>query len=78
MPREHAIPLFSQATVLPISFIHFRQLSKLMWDISHDMAPKDICINFRMVSDIHRYKTRLIHMQGIYMVEAISMVHAYY
>lgn len=66
MPRGHAIPLFSQANVLPISFIHFRLLCKLMWDISHAMAPKGICSNFRMVSDIHGYKTRSVSKCNFY------------
>jgi len=74
MPREHAIPLFSQAKALPISFIHFRQLCKLMWDISHDLAPTDICNNFSKISDIHGHRTRSATKSNFYIERSSTKV----
>ena len=38
--REHAIPLFAKANILPATFLYYEAVSKLMFDVHNQRAPK--------------------------------------
>ena len=40
--RDHAIPLFLKAEILPIHCLHYKLLAETMHDISNDLKQKDI------------------------------------
>ena len=37
--HDHAIPLFLEANVLPITFLYYESVSSLMYDIDNGKAP---------------------------------------
>ena len=44
--RDRAIPLFLNAHILPINFMHYKLLAETMHDVSNDLVPsnlKDLC-----------------------------------
>ena len=55
--RDHAIPLFLEANVLPITFLYHECVSSLMYDINSNNAPIKCCIYLRK----HTAFTRIIH-----------------
>ena len=55
---QHAVPLFTDAGVLPIQFTYYELIANLMFDIRHNNAPCNIRDLFQDVSDIHSYNTR--------------------
>lgn len=56
--REHAIPLFTKAKVLPVTFLYYEAVSKLMFDVHNQSAPINILKLFTKTSQIHTYNTR--------------------
>ena len=56
--KEHAIPLFINAKILPITFLYYEVVCKLMFDIHKDSAPSNIMKLFTRTSNIHTYNTR--------------------
>ena len=52
--NQHAIPLFSDASILPLQFSYYELTANLTFDIRHRNAPR----NIRDISNIHRYNTR--------------------
>ena len=40
--HDHAIPLFLEANVLPITFLYHESVSSLMCDINNDKAPANM------------------------------------
>ena len=56
--REHAIPLFIKAKVLPVTFLYYVAVSKLMFDVHNQSAPINILKLFTKTSHIHTYNTR--------------------
>ena len=56
--KEHAIPLFVNAKILPITFLYYEVVCKLMFDIHKDSAPSNIMKLFTRTSNIHTYNTR--------------------
>ena len=59
--REHAIPLFIKANVLPVTFLYYVAVSKLMFDVHNQSAPINILKLFTKTSHIHTiliYNTR--------------------
>ena len=56
--KEHAIPLFVNAKILPITFLHYEGVCKLMFDVHNDSAPSNITKLFTRTSNIHTYNTR--------------------
>ena len=56
--REHAIPLFAKAKILPVTFLYYEAVSKLMFDVHNQSAPINILKLFTKISHIHTYNTR--------------------
>ena len=57
--KEHAIPLFVNAKILPISFVYNEAVCKLMLDVHNNSAPSNITKLFTRTSNIHTYNPRL-------------------
>ena len=58
--HEHAIPLFLEANMLPITFLYYESISTLMYDINNSCrAPTNMLNLFQKMSNIHSYNTRL-------------------
>ena len=53
--REHAIPLFTKAKILPVTFLYYEAVSKLMFDVHNQSAPINILKLFTKTSHIHTY-----------------------
>ena len=62
----HAIPLFIDANILPISFLYFKSVSYLMHDIHTNSAPSKIVNLFSQISSIHPYNTRSSSKNNMY------------
>ena len=58
--HDHAIPLFLEANVLPITFLYlyYESISALMHDINNDKAPVNMSNLFQKTSNIQSYNTR--------------------
>ena len=56
--HDHAIPLFLEANVLPITFLYYESVSALMHDINNDKAPVNMSNSFQKTPSIHSYNTR--------------------
>ena len=56
--KEHAIPLFVTAKILPITFLYYEAVYKLMFDIHKDSAPSNFMKLFMRTLNIHTYNTR--------------------
>ena len=56
--RDHAIPLFLEANVLPITFLYHECVASLMYDINSNNAPINMLHLFKETSSIHSYNTR--------------------
>ena len=56
--KEHAIPLFVNAKILPITFLYNEAVCKLMLDVHNNSAPSNITKLFTRTSNIHTYNTR--------------------
>ena len=56
--KEYAIPLFVNAKILPITFLYYEAVCKLMFDVHNDGAPSNITKLFTRTSNIHTYNTR--------------------
>ena len=64
----HAIPLFIDANILPISFLYFKSVSCLMHDIHTNTAPSKIVNLFSQTSSIHAYNSPL-NFQSLLLVK---------
>ena len=40
--REHAIPLFIDADILPVSFMYYKSIASIMHDINNNISPQNI------------------------------------
>ena len=56
--RDHAIPFFLDAGILPISFLYYENICALMHDVCHERAPRNITDLFIDTKSIHSYNTR--------------------
>ena len=56
--RDHAVPFFKNTTNLPVNMLYFESVSKLMYDVNNDLAPKNITDLFTQVATVHTYGTR--------------------
>lgn len=56
--NQHAIPLFSDAGILPLQFSYYELAANLMFDIRRRNAPRNIRDLFEDISNIHSYNTR--------------------
>jgi len=55
--NEHNIPLFINAKFLPLNFLYYKTLSKLMHDVSTASVPINICNLFTKMFSVHSYNT---------------------
>ena len=65
--RSHAIPLFVSANVLPLNMLYFETVCFLLYDISTNSAPQNICDLFTCSSDVHTYNTRFSDADNLYL-----------
>ena len=56
--REHAIPLFISANILPVDMLYYKSMSILMHDINCKTAPSKLLDLFTCADSVHSYKTR--------------------
>ena len=56
--REHAVPLFIDADILPVSFMYYKTVANLMHDINNNNSPTNLLNLFEKTSTIHSYYTR--------------------
>ena len=56
--REHAIPLFIDADILPVTFMYYKSIARLMHDINNNHSPPNLLNLFEKTSTIHSYNTR--------------------
>ena len=56
--REHAIPLFNDADILPVSFMYCKTVVSLMHDINSNNSPTNLFNLFEKNSTIHSQHTR--------------------
>ena len=43
--REHAIPLFIDADILPVSFMYYKTVANLMHDINNNNSPSNLLLD---------------------------------
>ena len=56
--REHAVPFLKNTANLPFNMLYFESVSKLMYDVYNDLAPKNITDLFTQIATVHFYRTR--------------------
>jgi hypothetical protein len=56
--RDHAVPFFKNTNNLPINMLYVETVSKLMYDISHNSAPRNVMDLFTQVATVHSYNTK--------------------
>ena len=56
--REHTIPLFIDANILPVSSMYYKTVASLMHDINSNNSPTNLLNLFEKTSTIHLYHTR--------------------
>ena len=64
--NQHAIPLFSDAGILPLQFSYYELAANLMFDIRRRDAPRNIRDLFEDISNIHSYNTRSSASKNFY------------
>ena len=64
--RDHAIPLFLNAHILPINFMHYKLLAETMHDVSNDLVPSNLKDLFVPTAKIHFYNTRASTSNNFY------------
>ena len=55
--REHTIPLFIDADILPMTFMYYKSVARLMHDINSNHSPPNLLNSFEKTSIIHSYDT---------------------
>ena len=64
--RDHAIPLFLNAHILPINFMYYKLLAETMHDVSNDLVPSNLKDFFVSTAKIHSYYTRASVSKNFY------------
>ena len=64
--NEHAIPFFTDANILTLTFSYYESIANLMYDVRHGVSPKSIQALFEYVSSIHQYNTRSSESRNLY------------
>ena len=64
--KEHAIPLFVNAKILPQNFLYYESVCNLMYDVNNNIAPTNILNLFSRTSSIHSYNTRSSTSENFY------------
>jgi len=74
--NQHAIPLFVDANILPLTFSYYESIAKLMYDVQHGISPKSIEALFEYVSGILQYNTRSSESHNFYIKHSRLSIHA--
>ena len=69
--RDHSIPFFVDANILPLSFLYYEHVSNLLHDINNNNAPLKILKLFQKTSSTHAY----MHYAIIHLREFLSTKH---
>ena len=64
--RYDAIPLFLNAHILPINFMHYKLLAETMHNVSNDLVPRNLKDLFIPTAKIHSYNTRASASKNFY------------
>ena len=56
--REHELPLFIRANILPVDMLYYKAIANLMHDIHCKTAPMNLIELFTNIDSIHSYNTR--------------------
>ena len=64
--RDHAIPLFVNAHILSINFMHYKLLAETMYDVSNDLVPSNLKDLFVPTAKIHSHNTRTSVSKNFY------------
>ena len=67
--HDHAIPLFLEANVLPITFLYYESLSTLIDYINNDKAPANVLNLFQKTSNSHS-NNRRSSMSGKFFIKS--------
>ena len=68
--QDHAIPLFYDFKILPMSFLYFYNTACFMHDIVNGKSPLHITTLFTNVCDVHSYNTRAAARKNLYQPRA--------
>ena len=68
--NEHTIPLFIDSKTLPLNFLYYESVCRLMYDVNNRTAPENILDLFSRTSDVHSYSTRSTSSQNFYVKES--------
>ena len=63
---DHEIPLFLNAHILPIDFMHYKLLAETMNDVSNDLVPSNLKDLFIPTAKIHSYNTEASASKNFY------------
>ena len=61
--KEHAIPLFVNAKIMPVTFLYYEAVCKLMLDVHNDSAPSNIMKRLTRTSNIRSIPILLAHQR---------------
>ena len=73
--REHAIPLFIDADILPVSFMYYKTVANLMHDINNNNSPTNLLNLFEKNSTIHSYYTRSSRSGNFHVKSSKLQIH---
>ena len=73
--RDHAIPFFVDANILPLSFLYYEYVSNFMHDINNNNAPLNILKLFQKTSSMHTYNTRSSTCGNLYVQSTRLEIH---
>ena len=68
--RAHAIRLFINANVLPLTFLYYESVSNLMHDVSNNNTPLNILKFFQKLSVVHSYNNTRSSSSGKFYVQS--------
>ena len=74
--NQQAIPLFIDASVLPLKFLYYELVASLMFEIRQGSAPGNIHDLFQNISDIHAYKSRSSASNNFYTQSSRLLIQA--
>ena len=73
--RDHAIPFFVDANLLPLSFLYYEYVSNLMHNINKNKAPLKTQKLFPKTSSVHKYNTRSSTSGNFYVQSTRLEIH---
>ena len=56
--RDHAIPFFLNAKILPLNCLYYKLLAEMMHDVSNYCVPPNLEDSFLCTKKVHSYNTR--------------------